>query len=618
RASTVRDLSYVGGVDGLRALAVLAVIVYHFSPKTLPAGFLGVDVFFVVSGFLIARLVVREIAQSSQLSLTHFWARRARRLLPALGTVVVVVCIASAISLTTLELHDIRAQAIGTLFYVANWVLIAGKGAYFSTVGRPSPFLHMWSLAIEEQFYVVFPIVCFFARRAIVRRPERAAIVALVGALGSTIWMALLVSPNGDPSRAYLGTGSHAMGLLVGVALGILAGTGTRWSTLPRWTAHVGLLALIGIGVTMVWATDRTYFLYRGGFLLFSLAVGVLLTVVVLSPGAPVARFLRWRPFVEIGLRSYSLYLWHWPVRVFVTPHAGFDGWKLFLVRSIWSVVLAEVSFRLIERPFRFGGIARRTGARGAIAYYAAMVVITLVLVTTVAKPSKIPQFIDVRTQHGKTHVDLFGDSTALVFGLSGANHWQDLDVTVAGDARLGCGLVVEPHVIGGRTVTEPNECLDWKSRWTQSAHDPSAVMAIMAGGWDVLDQAVNGKRVRFGTPEWTDLETRSVRDAFTTLTAGGRPLYVFEVPCYGSGDPSAPIPERADRNRVDAVNAIYRQVAAENPLVHIVPWRDIVCPNGKRAERYNGVDLWENDDVHLTPEGALAVWEWWLPQIRK
>ncbi|HEY5170798.1 MAG TPA: acyltransferase, partial [Acidimicrobiia bacterium] len=160
--------SYVGALDGLRAIAVAAVVVYHFAPSVLPAGFLGVDVFFVVSGFLIARLVTREIERSGTVSLANFWARRARRLLPALATVTVVVLIAVAISFSNEELHDVRAQALGTLFYCANWVLIFGKSNYFANLGRPSPFLHMWTLAVEEQFYLVLPLVLFVARRAVV------------------------------------------------------------------------------------------------------------------------------------------------------------------------------------------------------------------------------------------------------------------------------------------------------------------------------------------------------------------------------------------------------------------------------------------------------------------
>ena len=226
--------AYVAGLDGLRAVAVVAVIIYHFAPSALPAGFLGVDVFFVVSGFLISRLVVAEIAGTNRLRLGHFWARRARRLLPALATMTLAVLVAVAIYSSSAEKHDIRAQALGTLFYCANWVMIYAKGSYFTSIGRPSPFLHMWTLAVEEQFYVVFPLVCFVARRWIARYPVRAAVVALLGALASTVWMAALVSPTGDPSRAYLGSDSHAMGLLVGVALGVLAGAGRPWEAMAE------------------------------------------------------------------------------------------------------------------------------------------------------------------------------------------------------------------------------------------------------------------------------------------------------------------------------------------------------------------------------------------------
>src|SRR3954465_5209699 len=184
RPEETRAPTYVGGLDGLRAIAVAAVIVFHFAPSTLPAGFLGVDVFFVVSGFLITRLVTREIARSGTVGLGNFWARRARRLLPALATVTVVVLIAAAISFSNIEMHDLRAQALGTLFYCVNWVIIFQKGNYFTTIGRPSPFLHMWTLAVEEQFYLVLPLVVFAARRVIVGPPSRGRVAAFAGAGG--------------------------------------------------------------------------------------------------------------------------------------------------------------------------------------------------------------------------------------------------------------------------------------------------------------------------------------------------------------------------------------------------------------------------------------------------
>src|SRR5438552_1377558 len=392
---------YVGGLDGLRAIAVAAVIVFHFAPSVLSAVLLGVVVFFVVSGFLFSRLVMREIERSGAVSLRNFWARRARRLLPALATVTVAVLCAAAISFSSSEIHDLRAQALGTLFYCVNWVIIFAKGNYFTSLGRPSPLLHLWTLAVEEQFYVALPIVLFLARRVVVRHPVRAATIALVGAVASTVWMGVLVSPTGDPSRAYLGSDSHAMGLLVGVALGVLAGAGRPWEALGRWMRSnataaraaplVAAGSLVAIFVTMRVTRDRTLAHYRGGFLVFALLCAIVIAVVVTLPASPIAKLLRTPWLVAIGLRSYSLYLWHWPVRVFVTPRPGLDGVTLFVVRLAISIVLAELSFRVVEQPFRVGRMARRAGSRAAIAYFIALTTVAVVLVATVAAPKGLP-----------------------------------------------------------------------------------------------------------------------------------------------------------------------------------------------------------------------------------
>jgi peptidoglycan/LPS O-acetylase OafA/YrhL len=627
--------TYVGGLDGLRAIAVAAVVVFHFAPSVLPAGFLGVDVFFVVSGFLISRLVVREIERSGAVSLGNFWARRARRLLPALATVTVVVLCAAAISFSSSEIHDLRAQAIGTLFYCANWVIIFAKGNYFTSLGRPSPLLHMWTLAVEEQFYVVLPIVLFLARRVVVRHPVRTATIAMVGAIASTVWMGVLVSPTGDPSRAYLGSDSHAMGLLVGVALGVVAGAGRPWASLTGWMRSnataaraAPLLAagsLAAILVTMRVTRDRTLALYRGGFLLFALLCAMVIAVVVTMPASPVARLLRTPWLVAIGLRSYSLYLWHWPVGVFVTPRPGLDGVGLFVVRLAISIVLAELSFRLVEQPFRLGRVARRAGSRGAVAYFVALTLVALVLVTTVAAPKALPpsNLAKLGTVRGNDEpkalrVDLFGDSTALVFGYGGALKARELGISVGGAAELGCAIVQTDHVTGGRVLPNPKKCDGWQARWRASMRkDPGARLALMAGAWETLDQATAFGFIRFGTTAWTDLITSSVRSALGVLAADGRTVYLFEVPCYGAGNANDPMPERSDLRRIAAVNEIFAAVARAIPKVEIVHWRTLVCPEGHRVESVGGVHLWQPDDQHLTYAGAVVVWKWWLPQLR-
>ncbi len=621
---------YVGAIDGLRAIAVAAVIVFHFSPSVLPAGFLGVDVFFVVSGFLIARMIVVELERHDGVRLGNFWGRRARRLLPALGTVTVVVCIAAAASFSNAELQNIRGQALGTLFYCANWVMIHQQANYFATLGRPSPFLHMWTLAVEEQFYIVLPLVCLAFRRVIVRRPVGAAWVAFAGAIASTIWMAVLVSPHGDPSRAYLGTDSHAMGLLTGTALGILAGAGAPWEKLagkvranPTLATFSAAAALIATIVIMRVDKDHTYSLYRGGFLVFAVLTGLIIVVVVSLPASPLTRLLSTRALVEVGLRSYSLYLWHWPVRVFVTPRPGLHGFSLFVVRLVISVVLAEISYRLIERPFRTGAIAKRTGSRGAVVYYAVAAAITIVLVFTVVAPGPLPPAsLDAgaatATNPNAFRVDTFGDSTALVFGLAGRNHASQLDLSVGGDAILGCGVVQADHMSQGQIIGLPSQCAGWQQRWQNDLRqDPHAALMLMTGAWDILDHRVNGHDVKFGTPEWTQLVSSSLHDALATLTSDGRTVYLFDVPCYGEGDPNSPIPERADPKRIAALNAIYADAARANPHVQLVNWRTLVCPDGHRVEELDGKPAWQADNVHLSDAGALAVWQWWLPQVR-
>ena len=364
RGRRAGEMGYLPGLDGVRALAVLGVLLYHGDLTWMKGGFLGVDVFFVLSGFLITTLIVEEYNRSGRIDFKRFYIARARRLLPPLLLMLVVVGMLAAFIYRD-SAASFRADAIASLFYVTNWWYIFSDASYFEAIGRP-PFLqHLWSLAVEEQFYLLWPALVLILLRWRGRRGV--FYVAIIGALASTAWMAFLAITNGypqeaDPSRAYFGSDSHIMGLLLGAALAMVWRPG-RLST--RLTAGakavvtaVGFLALLVVLYFFWQVGEYSNFLYRGGFLALSGVVCVLIAAAS-HPGAPFGKMLGSQPWRYIGQRSYGLYLYHWPIYVITRPDLDIplDGPALLALRLGLTFLVAELSYRYVEIPIRRGAI---------------------------------------------------------------------------------------------------------------------------------------------------------------------------------------------------------------------------------------------------------------------
>ena len=354
----------MAGLDGLRALAVIGVVLYHADVAWLPAGFLGVDIFFVVSGYLITSLLVREFDARGSISLTRFWFRRAARLLPALFVLLAVVT-GLALVLIPSEADRLRGEVGAGLVYFTNWRLIFQDTSYFEAFGRPPLLRHLWSLAIEEQFYIVWPVLFGLGLRWLPRR--LVLVLVLCGVAASTAWMWSLFDPFSDPSRLYFGTDTRAGTILVGAALALLWAPGQSlpeaWMALPKaWMARgVGVAGLGGLALLSLWmvrSSEFSAFLYQGGFLLVALATAAVIVAVVL-PGGWLGRVLGVGPLRWIGLRSYGIYPWHWPVFMLMRPQdVGLDGAELLGLRLVVALALAGVSYRVVERPIRRGALA--------------------------------------------------------------------------------------------------------------------------------------------------------------------------------------------------------------------------------------------------------------------
>jgi peptidoglycan/LPS O-acetylase OafA/YrhL len=348
-------LPYLPGIDALRAIAVLAVFLYHAGVGWTPGGFLGVDVFFAISGYLITSLLLSERRRSGHVGLGRFWLRRARRLLPAVGVLIAVTMIVAAIAEPD-RLTELRGDAIASLAYFANWHFILAHQSYFEEFQRPSLFRHLWSLSVEEQFYLFWPIV-FAAGMAWLGR-RRLLVGVLAGAAGSLALMWILFNPT-DASRVYYGTDTHAVGLLLGVALALVWSPWQLRRAKPgRWCGPildaVGVLALGYLVLSFLHVHDYDLALYHGGYLWIALASTAAIAVFA-HPSARLGGFVARPPLVWLGLRSYSFYLWHWPVLALTRPglDVSLPRGVLIPLQLLTVLALADLSYRFVELPFR-------------------------------------------------------------------------------------------------------------------------------------------------------------------------------------------------------------------------------------------------------------------------
>jgi peptidoglycan/LPS O-acetylase OafA/YrhL/lysophospholipase L1-like esterase len=634
----------VPALDGVRGVAVLAVLLFHGGVAWLQGGFLGVDAFFVLSGYLITALLLT----GPMPDLTAFWARRARRLVPALLAMTVAVVLLGRVA----PINATPRDALGALAYLANWRSIVGGGGYFGSFAEPSAFKHTWSLAVEGQFYLLWPLLV-----VLVCRRSRGAVLATagVGALVSAGAMAASFSPYGDPARAYYGTDTRIQALFVGAALAVVLGA--RGESVRR-RAFLSASGAVGTALTLwlwVTASGSDGGLYRGGFLLTAVATAAVIASVVAVPGGPLARWLAARPLRLVGRVSYGVYLWHVPVYLLVTrSRTHLPGPMLLLLRVAVTFGLAALSWRLVEVPTRtwrphMPPIPRRV-ANAAIVVMA--LATTLVWVRLLAPPAAtlasaadsrpvtavtpapaapatapavrpVPPVAPVTTVPaarrpgtGTGTVMVIGDSV----GKTLADGLRDTDgVHVVNEGILGCGLSVGgPYRYFGGQYDDLPQCAQWEARWTAALQrDRPDLVAILVGRWECMDRKHDGRWMHLGDPAYDAYVAAQLDRAVTLMSAGGTRVALLTAPYYLRGErPDGGRYPEDDPARVDAFNRVLRSVAARHPGVSVIDLNAALAPEGRYTKRINGT-LVRYDGVHVSGSGARLLAPWLFPRLK-
>ena len=496
----------------MRAVAVALVLAGHGGIPGMGGGFLGVDVFFVLSGFLITSLLLDELGRSGRIDLGDFWIRRARRLLPALVLMVLAVAIGRQF-FSREAVAGLRDDAVAAFFFVANWMFVADKTDYFSQGAPPSPLQHAWSLGVEEQYYIVWPVLLVAVAVLLAARARRRQgwatvggvrltvfLLAVLGALGSAA-AAILLASAATRNRVYFGTDTRAQALLVGAAASALlvrdwSALNRGWSLLrSRWAKWIArVLPVIGLallGLATHYATGSAREFHEGLFTAVAVAAVLVIAPVALDQRGPVAAVLAWRPLVWLGTISYGVYLWHWPIFLVLNgQRTGWSGLSLFGVRCAATLAVSIVSWWAIEQPVRRWRplLVPLLPLAGATAATAAAVTMLVVPVTpghgrgpadsslppgvsqvAVVSPSppKEPRpahAVAQRDPHRPFTVSVFGDSIGwtLMHYLPPTPGFQFVDHTV-----IGCSLVRGgPYSYLGQTLDQKSECESWPGRW--------------------------------------------------------------------------------------------------------------------------------------------------------
>jgi len=641
-------MGYHPGIDGLRGLALLAIIVYHSGAGWAPGAFLSVSTFFTLSGFLITGVMLEEHRRAGAISLRRFWDRRLRRLLPASLLAIALIVVSAALLADNAQLARLRGDALAALTYVANWRFIATGDSYGAGFTSPSPFTHFWTLAIEEQFYVVFPL--FVAGTLALARGSRRVLAGVSGALAvaSVAWSTLLLARGASIDRVYFGTDTRLAELLLGALLGIWW-TGRRRPLGSQIRTAVGIAGpVILIAMLVSWGTAslRTEMFYRGGLAVY--AIGTLVVIVgAMQPGSLLHRVLGFRPLVRVGLVSYGAYLVHYPILLWLNQHTGLAAWVRLSIAVPITMAVALISAKWLEMPIR----QRRwlVGGRAPFAAVAGVATVGVLVVgtTQVVKPEstfdfaeaqqtfdtptgEMPNFEALARQGRRERAALasvaprvasYGDSTALVMGLE-LEHLSeerpDLFINLGGSTGLGCGLLTEvDRRARGEVARPPVDCLDLVERWrTSSTTSPADVAVVFLGSWDVLDQRPDG-RDRFmaiGEDSAFDalLESKLRVSVDTLMEYNGMVVLTVPMPIEAGRVEGRSPPQRwpeSDPTRMAAFETLLRRVAGDDPRIRVVRVADGVDASiDDRVLRPDG--------VHLTAEAAEKFAGWLGPEL--
>ena len=654
----------IPALDGVRAVAVALVLAGHGGIPGMGGGFLGVDIFFVLSGFLITSLLLDELGRSGRIDLGDFWIRRARRLLPAL--VLMVLTVAVGRQFFSLEaVAGLRNEAVAAFFWVANWMFVVDKTDYFTQGAPPSPLQHAWSLGVEEQYYIVWPLLLVAVAVALAARARRRRGWATLGGVRLTVFLlatlgaiasaaaAILLASDAARDRVYFGTDTRAQALLVGAAASALlvsdwSSLNRGWSQIRsrwrRWTARVlPVIGLALLGAAAHYATGSAREFRDGLLIAVALAAVLVIAPVALDQRGPVAAVLAWGPLAWLGTISYGVYLWHWPIFLVLNgERTGWSGLSLFGVRCAATLAVSTVSWWLIERPIRRWRPVRvpllpLAGATAATAAAVTMLVVPVgprpgagllagslppgVSPVAVVSPSPPKALIPARAVAQRDPrrpftVSVFGDSIGwtLMHFLPSTPGFQFIDHTV-----IGCSLVRGgPYHYLDQTLDQKSECEAWPGRWrSEIAIDRPDAILLIAGRWETVDRVNEGRWTHIGEPAFDAYLTSELRQAVDILSSSGVPLTVTNLPYSRRGEqPDGSLYPEDQPDRVKKWNMLLGKTIGHRAGVRILDLNKKLCPEGVYTAKVDGIQV-RSDGVHLTDEGVKWLTPWLEKSLR-
>jgi peptidoglycan/LPS O-acetylase OafA/YrhL len=617
------------GLEGLRGLAVLAVLFFHGGFSWAKGGFLGVSTFFTLSGFLITTNILRRGEHSGGLSLRDFWNRRFRRLLPAAIAAIALAALYTAVAGDPTQRQNFSGDSISSLVYVANWHFIFSGQAYAALFSVPSALLHFWSLAIEEQFYLLFPLLAVVVFKLKLRRLPFGLI--LTALLAASIWCTLALGLSDN--AIYLGTETRAGEILIGAIFAVImtprrtTRLTTDRSNLGAVTAVTGIIALIIAIAAYSTVGQNTRWLYRGGLTAFAL-ISLALIAAAITPVGLVRTILASKPLRSLGLISYGVYLYHWPIFLWLSPeNTNLSAVQLFLPRVAISIALATASFHLLERPIKNGRRLLRIPTLGAMIVSTAVITVASIIISVTAPassldfPTELKKLTSIANAAQTVHPTapryaMFGDSTAFKtdIGLVPAMSANGAMVPVVGGSMPGCPLVLglavaQPNSAEKESERVPAQGCDWHRKWPAFlAEHPVDAAVVMFGPWEVLPHRIaeTGELQQPGDLEYDRLLRQAIIEATDLLAANvGTVIWVTPIPSrLGKG---ARVPQAWQR-----YSGMLRNIQRIRPdtmrVIDLAGWYASAGLDD-RVERPDG--------FHLSPDAARRVADQFLvPEI--